>query len=98
MDGEANNRGFWIGLPWQGRGLMTEACEAATAFWFDTLGRPRLRAPRAIANAASRRIAEKTGMRLVATEMQRFVCGPMLAEIWEITQAEWRARSVAAAR
>jgi [ribosomal protein S5]-alanine N-acetyltransferase len=26
--GEDENRGFWIGLPWQGRGLMTEATEA----------------------------------------------------------------------
>src|SRR5262249_16256005 len=24
------NRGFWIGLPWQGQGLMSEACDAVT--------------------------------------------------------------------
>ena len=34
---ENNNRGFWLGLPWQGQGLMTEACEAATDYWFDVL-------------------------------------------------------------
>ena len=30
MTREDNNRGFWIGLPWQGQGLMTEASEAVT--------------------------------------------------------------------
>src|SRR5215469_5926535 len=60
-----NNRGFWLGLPWHGQGLMTEAVEAGTAYWFEVLGLPVLRAPKAIANVASRRISEKTGMRVV---------------------------------
>ena len=41
---ENNNRGFWLGLPWQRQGLMTEACEAVTDYWFDVLkfpGAPR---------------------------------------------------------
>lgn len=53
------NRGFWLGLPWHGQGLMTEACVAVTEFWFNTLKFPVLRAPKAVANAASRRISEK---------------------------------------
>lgn len=28
MKGESGNRGFWMGLPWQGQGLMSEAVEA----------------------------------------------------------------------
>ncbi|MGB9233918.1 MAG: GNAT family N-acetyltransferase [Terriglobales bacterium] len=28
--GEEHNRGFWLGLPWQGRGLMSEACDVVT--------------------------------------------------------------------
>lgn len=91
-DAEAGNRGFWLGLPWHGRGIMTEACLAVTDYWFEVLDRPVLRAPRAVENAASRKIAEKTGMRLVRTEMKTFVCGPMLSEIWEITKEEWRSR------
>src|SRR5262249_36201401 len=63
-----NNRGFWIGLPWQRKGLMTEACEAVTDYWFDVLKFPVLRAPKAAVNTGSRRISEKTGMRLVASE------------------------------
>ena len=89
---ENENRGFWLGLSWQGQGLMTEACDAVTDFWFEILHFPLLRAPKAIANSASRRISEKQGMRLVATEERDYVCGRLLSEIWEITAEEWRAR------
>ena len=64
---EWDNRGYWLGLPWHGQGLMTEAVAAVNDFWFDELGFNVLRAPKAVANIASRRISEKTGMRLVAT-------------------------------
>jgi len=90
--GEKKNRGFWLGLPWHGQGLMTEAVEAVTAYWFDVLGFPVLRAPKAVANTASRRISEKHGMRVVALEQGRFVAGPLPAEVWEITAEEWRSR------
>jgi RimJ/RimL family protein N-acetyltransferase len=89
---ENDNRGFWLGLPWQRQGLMTEACEAVTDFWFNTLNFPVLRAPKAIGNAASRRISEKQGMRLVASEDRDYVSGRFPSEIWEITAEEWRAR------
>lgn len=92
LKGERTNRGFWLGLPWHGQGLMTEACEAVTDFWFNTLKFPVLRAPKAVANTASRRISERSGMRLVATEEHEFVSGRLPAEIWEITAEEWNAR------
>ena len=72
---------------------MTEACEAATDFWFNTLKFPVLRAPKAIANVASRRISEKSGMRVVAREERDYVCGRLPTEIWEITAEEWNALS-----
>ena len=86
-----NNRGFWLGVPWQGRGLMTEASDAITDFWFDTLGLSVLRVPKAIANTASRRISERCGMRVIGEETRHFVAGPLPAEIWEITAEEWHA-------
>jgi RimJ/RimL family protein N-acetyltransferase len=86
------HRGFWLGLPWQGSGLMTEAADAVTDYWFTTLRFPVLRAPKAIANVASRRVSEKQGMRVVATEERDYVSGRMLAEIWEITADEWKTR------
>jgi len=72
---------------------MTEACQAVTDFWFDTLKFPVLRAPKAVANVASRRISEKQGMRLIASEDRDYVCGRFPSEIWEITAQEWRAAS-----
>ncbi|MCU1248288.1 MAG: hypothetical protein JWQ49_1317 [Edaphobacter sp.] len=85
-----DNRGFWLGLPWHNRGLMTEAVIAVNDFWFDVLGFSVLRAPKAVGNLASRRISEKTGMRIVATEERDFVSGRHPCEIWEITADEWR--------
>lgn len=87
-----NNRGFWIDPRWQRRGLMTEACDAVTDYWFNTLKFPVLRAPKAVANVGSRRISEKQGMRLVITEERDHVCGRVPAEVWEITSEEWNAR------
>ena len=63
MKGVHENRGFWLGLPWHGQGLMTEASDAVTDFWFNTLKYQVLRVPKAVANTASRRISEKQGMR-----------------------------------
>ena len=91
MKGENGNRGFWLGLPWQRQGLMSEAMEAVTDYWFHELGFPVLRVPKVVANTASRRISEKGGMRLVAAEERDCVSGRFLTEVWEITAEEWRA-------
>ena len=89
MADQQDNRGFWLGLQWQGQGLVSEACEVATDFWFHTLQFPVLRTSKAIANAASRRISEKQGMRVIAREEREYVSGCFPAEIWEITADEW---------
>jgi [ribosomal protein S5]-alanine N-acetyltransferase len=90
--GESENRGFWIGLPWQGRGLMTEAAEVITDYWFNALQFPVLRVSKAVANVASSRISKKSGMRLVRIEERDYVSGRLPAEIWEITREEWNRR------
>ena len=86
-----NNRGFWMGLPWQGKGLMTEAVIAVTDFWFDELGHEVLRVPKAIANTASKKISESFGMRVIETKESDYVSGRLPTEVWEITADEWRA-------
>jgi len=86
-----NNRGFWLAPEWHGRGLMTEAVCAVNDYWFEALGFAVLRAPKAAANVGSRRISEKTGMRLVETGEAGYVCGRLPSETWEITRDEWRA-------
>jgi len=86
------NRGFWIGLPWQGQGLMSEASDAVTDFWFNTLKFSVLRVPKAVDNLASRRISGKQGMRVIKTEDRDYVSGRWPSEIWEITAEEWSRR------
>jgi ribosomal-protein-alanine N-acetyltransferase len=97
MKRDNHNRGFWLGLPWHRQGLMSEACEVVTDYWFGELKFPALRVPKAVANKPSRRISEKTGMRIVAVSEQDYVCGRLPTELWEVTAAEWQARRQAAA-
>lgn len=89
---ETDNRGFWLGLPWHGQGLMSEACDVVTDYWFEVLKFPVMRVPKAIANAASRRISERQGMRVIGTAVRDYVSGSFPTEIWEITAEEWRLR------
>ena len=89
--GEYDNRGFWMGIPWQGRGLMSEACVWVNDFWFEKLGFKVLRVAKAVGNTTSRRISEKQGMRLVGMMERDYVVGRLSSEIWEITADEWRA-------
>lgn len=90
--GEWINRGFWLAPAWHGRGLMSEAVVPVNNYWFDVLGFTRLRAPKAIGNGPSRRISEKTGMRVVAIQEHDYVSGRFPSEIWELTAEEWRAK------
>jgi len=89
---EGHNRGFWLGLPWHGQGLMTEAAEAVIEYWFGPLGFPVMRVPKAAGNLASSRISQKNGMRLVEMTESDYVSGRLPTEIWEITADQWRVR------
>ena len=86
-----DNRGFWLSPEHQGQGLMIEASDAVTDFWFEVLGQTVLRMPKAAGNAASRRISERAGMRVVATFDKALVSGVHRCELWEITRDAWRA-------
>lgn len=55
--------GYWVGVPFWGRGFATEAASAAVAFGFDTLGLNRIYAHHFAENTASGRVLEKIGMR-----------------------------------
>jgi len=45
---------------------MSEAVEVVTDYWFNELGFSVMRVPKAVVNTASRRISEKSGMRVIA--------------------------------
>jgi [ribosomal protein S5]-alanine N-acetyltransferase len=86
------NRGFWLDPAFQRQGLMLEASDCVTDFWFRVLEMPLMRVPKAVENTGSRRISEKQGMRMVALEDRDYVSGRLPSEIWEITREEWLAR------
>ncbi|MCB2253974.1 GNAT family N-acetyltransferase [Pseudomonas chlororaphis] len=92
MNETDNHRGFWLGPAWRGHGYMSEACAAVTEYWFEVLDRDVMRVPKAAPNLASRRISERSGMRLVGSDEDDFVCGRLPRELWEITREEWRRR------
>jgi RimJ/RimL family protein N-acetyltransferase len=92
MEREDDNRGFWLDPAWQGQGLMLEASSAVTDYWFDGLGQLALRTLKAAENRRSRRISERTGMRLIKTVEHPFIAGRLPADIWEITREEWQNR------
>ncbi|HKR89161.1 MAG TPA: GNAT family N-acetyltransferase [Phenylobacterium sp.] len=96
MDQPDDNRGFWLDPAWQGRGLMTEASDAVTDYWFDVLDKVTLRVPKAASNPASRRISEKRGMRVISRFPKNLVSGVHEVELWEISRDEWRRQRGAA--
>ncbi|MBJ7535052.1 GNAT family N-acetyltransferase [Rhodomicrobium vannielii ATCC 17100] len=89
---KSENRAFWLALPWQSQGIMMEACEPVTDFWFNTLMEPVLIVTKAVDNIGSRRITEKQGGRVIAGGERAFLCGRRTFEKWELTREDWNAR------
>lgn len=92
-ESDVENRGFWLAKEWQNRGLMTEAVNVVTDFWFFDLNKEKLTIPKAVRNYASSAISKKQGMRLVGHQLRKYVIGTETAEIWEITRDEWKIHS-----
>jgi ribosomal-protein-alanine N-acetyltransferase len=58
---QAASVGYWMGVPYAGRGYMTDAVRAALGFAFATLGLNRLEAACLPSNVPSQRVLEKVG-------------------------------------
>ena len=91
-DTSGNQRGFWLSLEQQGKGLMFEAVELVTGFAFEELGMPQLELSNAEPNVASTKLKVKQGAMLVATEPGYFVSGPLPRQKWVLTRETWRTR------
>ncbi len=55
--------GYWLGRPWWGRGLATEAAQLITDYGFAEAGLPRIEARHHQDNLASGRVLAKCGFR-----------------------------------
>lgn len=65
--------GYWIGRPFWGRGLATEAARAVLDHGFGTLGLHRIHAAYFAHNARSGRVLEKLGMRREGTLREHYL-------------------------
>ena len=92
-EGRPENRGFWLGRPFWGRGYMTEAVVRITDFAFDELGFERLVFANAVGNRRSRNLKERTAATLVDVAPAAFVDPAYRrTEIWQLTKEQWRNR------
>lgn len=89
-EGKRDNRGFWLDPALQGRGLMTEAANAVTAYAFDVLAWSELYLTNAVENHASARVKQKQGAVEIAREPSAYVSGPGEQQIWLLTREAWR--------
>ncbi len=62
--------GYWIGVPYWGRGYATEAVRAVLGHGFGGLGLNRIQAHHMAHNPASGRVLEKAGLRREGTSLQ----------------------------
>ena len=98
-DGKSRDqRGFWLAPEYRGQGLMTEAAQRVTAFAFDELGWPHLWLSNADTNAASGRIKEKQGAKLIEQTPFQFVYGAGTRMVWLLRREDRLMRRAANAR
>lgn len=89
-DGKPENRAFWLGRKFWGKGYMTEAVEPVIDFAFNHAGFEKLIFSNAVGNPRSGRIKHKTGARFLYCEPAKFV-DPAFTEheVYELTHANW---------
>ena len=63
--------GYWIGVPYWGRGYVTEAAHALIDHAFEDLGCERLSGRARVSNPASRRVLEKCGFQWTGVSLIR---------------------------
>ncbi|MEM8793500.1 MAG: GNAT family N-acetyltransferase [Pseudomonadota bacterium] len=96
LDGPSDRRmlGYWLGQPYWGRGLASEAATAVIAYGFSTLRIIQLESGAFEGNASSLRIQEKLGFTI--TGQHKLRCTALDREVMHIdtllTRAGWEAR------
>lgn len=63
--------GYWLGVPFWGRGYATEAARALIDYAFSTLGHEVLLSGARVSNPASRRVLEKCGFQWTGVQLCR---------------------------
>jgi len=68
---ETPELGYWLGVPFWGRGYATEAARALIDYAFDALGYEVLSSGARVSNPASRRVLEKCGFQWTGVQLCR---------------------------
>jgi len=63
--------GYWVGVPFWGQGIATEAARAVIDYAFGNLGHEALEAGARVSNPASRRVLEKCGFQWTGVRLAR---------------------------
>jgi len=90
--------GYWLAESYEGRGIITRACERFFDMAFDELGLHRMELQAASGNVRSRAVAGRLGMHEegVARDGIRVADGYLDSVEYGILEDEWRARRVSA--
>jgi RimJ/RimL family protein N-acetyltransferase len=68
---EGAELGYWLGVPFCGRGYATEAARAVVDYAFGGLGHDALQSSARVSNPASRRVLEKCGFQWTGVRLCR---------------------------
>jgi RimJ/RimL family protein N-acetyltransferase len=84
--------GYWIGVPYWGKGYATEAAEAMLRYGFETLKLHRIFASHFQDNTASGRILVKLGMRYEGCQRKHYRKWDQFvdSELYGILRQEWQ--------
>jgi len=84
--------GYWLGVPYWNRGLMTEAAAAVVEYGFSVLGLNRIYASHFTRNPASGRVMQKIGMTFEGVLREFLRKGEQFedAAMYSILAREWK--------
>lgn len=83
--------GYWLGVAYWGRGMMSSAVKAMTTYAFDALGLERVFAIAFTRNAASARVLEKAGFRREGKLLHSAIKEGVVLDqfLYAVTKPEW---------
>jgi len=84
--------GYWIGLPYWGKGYGTEAAQAVVKYGFEVIGLHRIQASHFSHNPASARVMQKIGMSYEGCRRQHILKWGKFEdlELYGILQSDWK--------
>lgn len=88
-DDRHSHRGFWLAEKYWKQGLMSEAIMAVNDFAFNDAKMKVMRLENFTSNSGSHRVKEKTGAKLIGTEIHKWRGEDREVEIWELTAENW---------